>query len=210
MLPIRVTIVEDDAAYRNSLATILRGTPGFLCSGVYPNAEEALCLALEKPADVTLVDIRLPGLSGIDFVRRFKPHCPEALVMMLTFVEDADQIFQSLMAGASGYVLKSTPPSAILDAIREVAQGGGPMSRGVARKVTQYFHRLPEPSPALPNLTGREREVLAQFATGRTLKEIGADLHLAPETVRTHVRSIYRKLHVHSRAQAVGKYLREG
>jgi DNA-binding NarL/FixJ family response regulator len=206
--PIKVTIIEDDTAYRNSLATILKGTPGFQCGGTYTSAEEALSSMSGKPADVTLVDIRLPGLSGIEYVRAFKQAHPAAAVIMLTFVEDGDQIFQSLMAGANGYILKSTPPSSILDAIRETVEGGGPMSRVIARKVLQYFHRLPKPAAKLPSLTPRECEVLAQFATGQTLKEIGASLHLSQETVRTHVRSIYRKLNVHSRAAAVGKYLR--
>jgi len=205
--PIRVTIVEDDIAYRNALATILAGTPGFSCGAVHASAEIALCVGLDEPTDVTLVDIQLPGLSGIDFVRKFKQHNPEALVMMLTVVEDTEKIFQALRAGANGYILKRTRPSEILDAILEVVEGGAPMSRAIARKVLQYFHTPSRPGGKLPVLTDREREVLAQLATGESFKQIAGNLQLGLETVRTHLRSVYRKLHVHSRSEALMKYL---
>jgi DNA-binding NarL/FixJ family response regulator len=205
--PIKVTIIEDDAAYRNALATILKGTPGFACAGLHPNAESALAMASEAPADVTLVDIQLPGLSGIEFVRMFKQRNPEALVVMLTVFEDAERIFRALRAGANGYILKRTQPSELLDSIYEVVDGGAPMSRAIARKVLQHFHAPSEPDPTLPALTGRESEILAHLTTGRTLKEISGSLNLALETVRTHLRSVYRKLHVHSRTEAVVKYL---
>jgi DNA-binding NarL/FixJ family response regulator len=208
--PIGITIVEDDIAYRNALATILKGTPGFSCDGVYANAETALGAMAGRVSDVTLVDIHLPGLSGIEFVRKVKRQHPGALMVMLTVVEDAEQIFQALRAGANGYILKRTAPSGILDHIREVMEGGAPMSRAVARKVLQHFHapaRAGVKSTGLSTLTTREGEVLVQLATGQTQKEIAEGLHMAPETVRTHLRSVYRKLHVHSRTEAVIKYL---
>jgi DNA-binding NarL/FixJ family response regulator len=207
-VPIRVAIIEDDAPYGEALAAILKGTPGFACAGLYPTAENLLARA-EDPADVTVADINLPGLSGIDFVRQFKGKHPDALILMLTVFEDAELIFQSLKAGANGYLLKSTHPAAILEAITEVVAGGAPMSRTIARKVLGYFHAQTPPAPGLPELTDRERDVLARMATGLALKEIADALGLGYETVRTHLRSIYRKLHVHSRAEAVVKYLRQ-
>ena len=204
-MSITVSIIEDDAAYREALAAVLRGTPGHACDAVYANAEDALATLDRKPADVTLVDISLPGLSGIEFVRQFKARHPGALAIMLTVVEDTERLFQSLTAGADGYLLKSTPPAAILQGIEEVVKGGAPMSWAIARKVLRHFHKLGGPHQELQSLTAREREVLEQLATGQALKLISDALGVSLETVHTHLRSIYRKLHVHSRGEAVAK-----
>jgi DNA-binding NarL/FixJ family response regulator len=202
---IRVSIIEDDAAYREALATVLRGTPGYACVAVHANAEDAIANLDCNPADVTLVDISLPGLSGIEFLRRFKARHPEALAVMLTVFEETEQIFRSLSAGADGYLLKSTPLAAILQGIGEVARGGAPMSGAIARQVLRYFHKSGGPRRELLSLTRREREVLEQLATGQPLKLVSASLGVSLETLHSHLRSIYRKLHVHSRSEAVAR-----
>lgn len=200
-------LVEDDAPYRDALATILRGTPGYSCVGEFPTAEDALASLPSPPAQVALVDINLPGISGIDLVRRLRQRTPETLALMLTIFEDADRLFDSLRAGAHGYVLKSTQPAGILEAIREVQDGGAPMSRAVARKTIHHFHAQPGPSGPLSELTDRENEVLRQLASGYTAKEAAFSLGVSSETVRAHLRAIYRKLHVHSRSGALRRFL---
>jgi DNA-binding NarL/FixJ family response regulator len=202
---ITVAIVDDDAPARGMLTEWVRGEGGFKCVGVYENGEAALAaLPLEKPS-VILMDINMPGMSGIECVRRLKPQMPATQFVMLTVYEDPDHIFKALSSGASGYLLKRTPRAELLAAVRDVYAGGSPMSSNIARKIVQSFQRF-SPSPAEPdNLSPREREVLELLARGYLYKEIADALHISVPTVNTHIRRIYEKLQVHSRSQAVAK-----
>ena len=203
---ISVSIVEDDAPLRGILSEWIRSVEGFKCVGVHENAETALtALPQEKPS-VVLMDINMPGMSGIECVRRLKSQMPATQFVMLTVYEDPDHIFKALSSGASGYMLKRTPRAELLTAIKDVHGGGSPMSSNIARKIVQSFQRF-SPSPAEPdNLSPREREVLELLARGYLYKEIADSLHISVPTVNTHIRRIYEKLHVRSRSQAVAKY----
>jgi DNA-binding NarL/FixJ family response regulator len=209
MLPVSITIslVEDDAPVRGVLTEWIRGADGFKCVGVHENAEAALAaLPKEKPS-VVLMDINMPGMSGIECVRRLKPQMLDTQFMMLTVYEDPDHIFKALSSGASGYMLKRTPRSELLDAIKDVHAGGSPMSSNIARKIVQSFQRFSSTSLAEPdNLSPREREVLELLARGYLYKEIAESLHISVPTVNTHIRRIYEKLHVRSRSQAIAKF----
>ena len=199
---IGVAIVEDEASVRESLGLIVDSTEGLRCTGLYPDGESALRGVAEAPPDVVLLDIGLPGIPGTKVARRLHKLLPSVQIVMLTVFEDEDLIFESLRAGAVGYLLKRTPPGELLRAIREVARGGSPMSGRIARRVVQAFHETPQ---ATEPLTPREREVLDLLAEGRRYREISERLGISVETVRTHVRHIYEKLHVHSRTEAVMK-----
>ena len=212
---IEVALVDDDDGVRANLAAILDGAPGFHCQAAYPDGNAALKgIPVNRP-DVVLMDINLPGMLGPECVRQLKTLAPGLPVLMLTVYDDSEQVFKSLMAGATGYLLKRTPKAKLLDAIREVHSGGAPMSRQIARRVVQFFQELDEMpastgaprSPEMAKLTEREEQVLASLAKGHLYKEIADLLNISFETVRTHVRSIYEKLHVHSRTEAVLKYL---
>lgn len=211
--PIQVALVEDDPGVRANLADILNASPGFTCQAAYPDGFAALKGIPANPPDVVLMDINLPGMLGTDCVRRLKAVAPGIPVLMLTVYDDNEQIFKSLMAGATGYLLKRTPKDKLLAAIREIVSGGAPMSRQIARRVVGFFQEISQmPSSirrdsTLSGLTEREQQVLASLAQGHSYKEIGDKLNISFETVRTHIRSIYEKLHVHSRTEAVLKYL---
>jgi DNA-binding NarL/FixJ family response regulator len=210
---IAVSIVDDDTASREILAGWLRHADGFSCVGQHDSVEGALeDLAAEKPS-VVLMDINLPGLSGIDGVRRLKPRLPGTQFVMLTVYEDADHIFAALQAGASGYLLKQTPRQELLESLKDVYDGGSPMTSNIARKVVQAFQRSESPVPpagAEPtgseNLSPREREVLELLSRGYLYKEIVDVLKISRPTVNTYIRRIYEKLHVRSRSQAVAKF----
>jgi len=204
---IKVSIVEDNDRVRESLTSLINGARGLRCVGAHRSAEAALKLVPEEKPDVVLMDIHLPRLCGIDCVRKLKAIEPHLLVLMLTAYEDDDLIFQALKAGANGYLVKQTPPSEILAAIEEVHEGGAPMSSNIARKVIQSFHSA-GPNEPTETLSPREREILDLLARGYTNKEIADLLSIAFQTVHTHVRNIYGKLHVRSRTEAVAKYLR--
>ncbi len=205
--PIRVSIVEDSQGTRENLKELLRRTPGLRCVGAYANAEDALReIPVEKP-DVALVDINLPGMSGIECVARLKECAPKTQVLILTTYEDSNLIFESLRAGASGYLLKNMPPSELTQAIEQVHSGGSPMSMRIARKVVKYFQGLNSSRPEEETLTKREQEVLALLARGYLYKEIADRLGVSISTVRVHLQAVYEKLHVHSRTQAVVKFL---
>jgi DNA-binding NarL/FixJ family response regulator len=201
-----VSIVEDDAPAREILADWIRCAPGFRFISEYANAESAIAgLPNDKP-NVVLMDINLPGMSGIECVRRLKPLLPSTQFVMVTVYEDADHIFNALAAGASGYLLKQTPQEELLAALKDVHGGGSPMTSNIARKVVQSFQK---PGPQIDesaNLSPREREVLELLARGYLYKEISASLGISTPTVNTYIRRIYEKLHVQSRAQAVAKY----
>ena len=210
---IQVALVEDDAGVRANLAAMLNASPGFHCQAAYADGAAALHGIAASHPDVILMDINLPGMLGPECVRQLQNVAPGLPVLMLTVYDDSEQIFNSLMAGATGYLLKRTSKDKLLEAIREVNSGGAPMSRQIARRVVQFFReieRMPVPAPRVPELrtlTEKEERVLAGLAKGLAYKEIADVLNIGFETVRTHVRSIYEKLHVHSRTEAVLKYL---
>lgn len=208
-MPIKVSIVEDDAWIRENLATQIARTPGFSCAGTYANGLAALDGIGADVPDVVLMDINLPKLNGIECVRKLKAMHPATQVLMLTVYEDSDKIFNSLLAGASGYLLKRTPQAQIIEAIADVHRGNSPMSGHIARKVVQYFNRRGSDEKEIEKLSKREREVLERLAEGVPYKEIADNLSLSIDTVRMHVKGIYSKLHVHSRGEAVAKYLRK-
>jgi DNA-binding NarL/FixJ family response regulator len=208
MSSIRVAIVEDNASVRMGLAAILNLTPGYQCNCVCGSTEEALRILPQHSPEVVLMDINLPGQSGIECVRALKARVPSTQIIMLTIEEDSERVFRSLEAGATGYLVKSEPPAEILRAIEEVHLGGSPMSSQIARMLVRFFHqRTPAPSPD-ENLTPREAEILRLVAKGFRSKEVADSLSIGLQTVETHLRNIYTKLHVRSRAQAVAKYLR--
>jgi DNA-binding NarL/FixJ family response regulator len=204
---ITVSILEDSHGTRENLKELLRRTPGLRCVGAHANAEDALRQIPSENPDVALVDINLPGMSGIECVARLKECAPKTQVLILTTYEDGNLIFESLRAGASGYLLKNMAPSELTQAIEQVHSGGSPMSMRIARKVVKYFQGLNSSHPEEETLTKREQEVLALLARGYLYKEIADRLGVSISTVRVHLQAIYEKLHVHSRTQAVVKFL---
>ncbi len=207
---ISVSIVEDDSGVRGSLARLIDSSPGFRCLSQHPSAESALREIPKTNPSVVLMDINLPGLSGVECVRRLKPLMPKTQVIMLTVYQNTDHIFNALAAGATGYMLKQTPPAELLAAIRDVNAGGSPMNSHIARKIVQSFQR---PAPTLPNaenLSPRETEILDLLAKGFLYKEIAEKTGLTYATVHTHIRHIYEKLQVRSRTEAVAKHLAQG
>src|SRR5208282_2332470 len=205
-MQITVSIVEDDAPAREILAKWIERAPGFKCVGQHETVEHALeSLPAEKPS-VVLMDINLPGMSGIEGVRRLKSLLPRTQFLMLTVYQDADHIFDALAVGASGYLLKQTPRDELLTAIKDVHAGGSPMTSNIARKIVQSFQRAVPQADESVNLSPREREVLELLACGYLYKEIADNLGITVATVVTYIRRIYEKLHVRSRAQAVARY----
>ena len=203
--PIAVALVEDDPQVREGLVTLLRAAPGFHCAAACSSAEEALQRLPSLSVDVVLMDIHLPGMSGIECIRRLKQQQAGLQITMLTVFEDHDRIFQSLEAGASGYLLKQTPPEKLLEAITDLHHGGSPMSAQIARRVVERFQRPARPGAGVENLTPREQEIIHLLAQGYLYKEIADQLSLSVETVRTHLHRIYDKLHVRTRTEAVMK-----
>jgi len=211
-MAIKVSIVEDNEQLRTTLAKMISRSEGFECLGQHPSAEAGLeAIPKEKP-DVVLMDINLPGMNGVECVRKLKQILPNTQVVMLTAYEDTENIFNSLAAGAAGYLLKRSKSQEILDAVRDVLNGGSPMSTHIARKVVQSFQSRPAAAPAEPEaeLSPREQEVLNLLSQGFMYKEISDKLGISFETVRTYIRRIYEKLHVRTRTEAVAKALRRG
>jgi DNA-binding NarL/FixJ family response regulator len=205
-MPIKVAIVDDDEGIRASLAALIRKASAFTLAGEFADAETALKEIPRNPPDVILMDINLPGIKGVECVRQLKVAVPQVQFLMLTVYEDSDSLFNSLKAGASGYLLKRTASSRLLEAIRDVHAGGSPMTPQLARRVVQYFSR-PEGDSLVSRLTPGEKEFLRQLAQGYAYKEIADRLKISIDTVRSYVRTVYEKLHVHSRTEAVVKYL---
>jgi DNA-binding NarL/FixJ family response regulator len=206
-MPFRIAIVEDNPGVRIGLERLFNDTSEFRCVRAYDNATTALTGLLQDKPDVVLMDINLPGMSGIECVRELKARQPSLLIVMLTVYEDTDQVFQALQAGATGYLLKRTPPKQLLEAVREVLEGGAPITSHIARKVVEAFHApSAKPSNETIELSQRETEVLDLLAQGFLIKEIGDKLGIGFGTVRTYVRRIYEKLHVQSRSQAIARY----
>jgi DNA-binding NarL/FixJ family response regulator len=208
-MPIKVCIIEDDDWIRENLAARIRQHEGFLCVGSHRSGEEALLKVPGEAPDVILMDINLPKMNGIECVRQLKGLLPTAQILMLTVYEDSDKIFNSLLAGASGYLLKRTPQAEILESIAEVYRGNSPMTGHIARKVVQFFNERGSQEPELDKLSKREHEVLDHLARGVPYKEIASVLAVSIDTVRVHIKGIYGKLHVHSRGEAVAKYFRQ-
>ncbi len=203
---IKVVIIEDIKEIREGLQMLIDGSEGFMCARTFANAEDALEQLPGISPDVALMDINLPGINGIEAVRKLKPKCSSTQFIMSTVYEDDDSIFESLKAGASGYLLKKTAPSKILDSITEVFHGGSPMSGQIARKVIASFQQKDSIDESAI-LTQREKEILKSLAKGLRYKEIAAGLNIGLETVRTHARNIYEKLQVQSRTEAINKIM---
>jgi DNA-binding NarL/FixJ family response regulator len=204
---IKVAIIEDEREIRECLTLLLNGTEGYLCTGSYRSMEEALEKIARQVPDVVLSDIGLPGMNGIDGVRLLKQRHPDLLVLMLTVYDDDERIFDAMCAGACGYLLKKTPPARLLDSLKEVVAGGAPMSPEVARRVIALFREIRPPERAEYHLTPHETRLLKLFVEGHNYKTAAAELRVSVNTVNFHVRSIYDKLQVHSRSEAVVKAL---
>ncbi len=207
---LRVAIVEDQKILREGLASLIAGTAGYAVVGSYGSVEEAREKLRDAAPDVLLLDIGLPGLSGIEGARLFRDLLPDLEILMLTVYADNDRIFEAICAGASGYLLKDTPPARLLEAIGEACDGGAPMSPEVARKVVTMFHRVAPPRQEETRLSPRETDVLRLLADGHSYKTAAVQLSLSQDTIRFHVRAIYEKLHVHSKSEAVLKAFRSG
>ncbi len=201
---ISVAVVEDDNEIRQLLTLIIDSSPGYICKLSFNDCETAIPQIQKTPPDVVLMDIDLPGMSGIEGVKRLKPGLPDTDFIMLTIKEDDDSIFNSVCAGATGYLVKDMPPADLLKAISEVYEGGAPMSASIARKVVTSFKKSGE-SP----LTRRETEILQKLCDGDNYKTIAEELFISGDTVRAHIKNIYRKLHVNSRAEVVKKAIRD-
>ena len=203
-MDIKVAIVEDDGEIRRLMTLIIDSSPGYLCKQSYNDCETALAEIPDDPPDVVLMDIDLPGMSGIEGVKILKEKLPDTDFIMLTIKEDDNSVFNSLCAGATGYLLKDTPPTQLLSAIQEVYDGGSPMSASIARRITSSFRKSTETV-----LTPREKEILELLCDGDNYKVIAEHLCISGHTVRAHIKNIYKKLHVTSRAEAVRKAIND-
>ena len=205
---ISVSIVEDNEKLRGTLARVLNRAEGFRCVSQHPSAEDALKELPEVKPDVVLMDINLPGMNGVECVRQLKKVLPGIQIIMLTVYEDTENIFDALAAGASGYLLKRTTGSELIEAIQDVQRGGSPMTAHIARKVVQSFQKNAPAQPA-ESLSEREQQVLDLLSHGLMYKEIADKLQISYETVHTYIRRIYEKLRVRTRTEAVAKFLRQ-
>ena len=204
---IKVAIIEDQRDIRECLTFLINGTEGYSCTGSYRSMEEALDGIGHQLPDVVLSDIGLPGMDGIEGARILKERYPNLLLLMLTVYDDDERIFDAMCAGASGYLLKKTPPARLIESLREAVQGGAPMSPEVARRVITLFREIRPPDRADYELTPHETRLLKLFVEGHNYKTAAAELGVSVNTVNFHVRSIYEKLQVHTRSEAVAKAL---
>jgi DNA-binding NarL/FixJ family response regulator len=207
---VKIAIVEDSAPVRENWARLINATPGFRCVELCATGEEALEKLPALRPDVVLMDVNLPGVSGIECTSRLKARLPATQILMITVYGDGARVFQALQAGASGYLLKREPPATLVAAIKDVLAGGAPMTSEIARKVIDTFRRPASGAVAQASLSERESEVLALLSRGFSNKEIATRLAISYDTVRTHLKSIYEKLHVRSRIEAAAKYLLAG
>lgn len=203
-------VIEDCQDIREGLQMLIGGTPGFRCAGAYRSMEEALEKMASEAPSVILVDIGLPGMSGIEGIPLLRARFPAAAVLMLSVYDDDERIFAALCAGACGYLLKKTPPARLLESLREAVEGGSPMSPEIARKVVELFREIRPPARADHDLTPHEMRLLKLFAEGHSYKSAAGMLGVTANTVSFHMRRIYEKLHVHSKSEAVAKALRGG
>jgi DNA-binding NarL/FixJ family response regulator len=205
---IEVAIIEDQREIREGLCVLIDGTPGFRCAGRFRSMEEAIA-GIREPPHVALVDIGLPGMSGIEGVRWLREHHPSLAILVLTVYDDDERVFEAMCAGASGYLLKKTPPARLLESIAEVAEGGAPMSPEIARRVIQLFRQVRPPEHVDYDLTPHETRLLRMLVEGHNYKTAAAALGVSVNTIAFHMRRIYEKLEVHSKSEAVAKALRE-
>ena len=210
-MSIRVAIVEDEGGLREAYRTMLNAVDGLTCTGAFPSVAEALP-ALQgeaAAADVLLLDIELPGIPGDQAIALFRQACPALRIVMLTVFADRDRLFSSLCNGAHGYLLKTTPPAQLLDAIRAARDGGSPFSPEIARHIVERFQKGGPPPPEV-SLTAQEQRLLALLAEGYSYQSAAARMNVSVNTIRNYIRSIYEKLHVHTKSEAVSKALRHG
>ena len=209
---IKVVVVEDNDTIREGLKVLIDGTHGYSCIGTFTKCESMLKNLEKLNPDVLLMDIGLPGMSGIEGIKQSKSLLPDLTILVLTVYEENDLIFDALVAGACGYLVKKTPPLKLLEAIQEAYEGGAPMSSHIARKVIDFFKEKKQVSPSNSPylLTSREKEILSGLVEGNSFKAIADSLFISIETVRFHFRNIYKKLHVHSQSEAVAKAIKEG
>ncbi|NWF90228.1 MAG: response regulator transcription factor [Ignavibacteriaceae bacterium] len=208
---INVIVVEDNKTIREGLAILINGTEGFKCVGAFGDCESFLKDFELLDADVVLMDIGLPGINGIEGVKRAKQTNPDISILMLTVYEESEVVYDALCAGAYGYLVKKTPPSRLIEAIREVYEGGSPMSSRIARQVITSFqnYNVPNKINSQYNLSSREKEVLHHLAEGSNYQEIADVLFISVDTIRHHIRNVYKKLQVHSQSEAVAKAIRK-
>jgi DNA-binding NarL/FixJ family response regulator len=206
---IRVMLIEDQRDVREGLAVLINGSPGFRCVGAFRTMEEALRVMGNEPPDVVLTDIGLPGMSGVEGTKVLKERHPDLPVVALTVYDDDEDVFDALCAGASGYLLKNTPPARLLESLKEVASGGAPMSPEVARRVINLFREFRPPERASYRLTQQESGLLKLIIDGHSYKTAAVELGISVSTISFHLQNIYNKLQVHSKSEAVAKALRE-
>lgn len=207
---VRVVLIEDQHEIRDGLRVLIDGTSDYTCAGSFRSLEEALPQVAGLKPSVILLDIGLPGMSGIQGMLYLKERCPGVPILILSVYEDDERIFGALCAGASGYLLKRTPPARLLESLREIAHGGAPMSPEVARRVIQLFREFRPPETSDYDLTPHEVRLLQLLAEGHNYKTSAAELGVTANTVAFHMKHIYEKLHVHSKSEAVAKALRSG
>ena len=205
---IRTAIIEDDEVQRDCLRLLINGTPGYECVGAHPSVEAALKTGFSVIPDVLLLDIHLPGMLGSEAVRLFHEKHPRMQILMLTVYAEQGRVFESICNGACGYLLKKTPPARLLEAIREAHEGGAPMTPEIARKVVTLFQQTARPEQLDEDLTAHELRLLKLLAEGYSYQDAADQFHVSINTLRNHIRSIYDKLHVHSKSAAVSKALR--
>lgn len=208
---IKIIIVEDNKTIRDGLTVLINATDGLRCVANYKDCESMLDKLEADNPDLILMDIGLPGMSGIDGIKKVKEIFPEILILMLSVYEDDDNIFRALYSGACGYLIKKTPPAQLIEAIKEAYEGGSPMSSHIARKVVNYFKNNVKHSDQPESiLSEREKEILTSLSKGNSYKMIADSIYISLDTVRYHIRNIYKKMHVHSQSAAVAKALRKG
>lgn len=208
MNDIRVTIVEDVHEIREGFRDVLNTTPGFICTAEFANAEDAVEEVVPGSADIIVMDINLPGISGIECIRRLREKGFAGQFMMFTVYDDDENVFEALQAGAMGYLLKKSSPAQFLEAIREIMEGGSPMSAQIARKLVNVFNRQTRPTPESDILSKREREILELISKGFLYKEVAEKLFITTGTVKQHIHKIYEKLQVQNKTEAINKYFK--
>ena len=207
---IRVAIIEDQQRTREGLRALILSSEGFDCIGAWGSMEDALAADWRPTADVVLLDLGLPGMSGIDGLVALRRRCPGAALVVLTVYEDNDRVFKALCAGATGYLLKNTAPAKLVEALRDAHRGGAPMSPEIARLVVEVFRRVHPPEKAQYNLTPQELRLLKLLVEGHSYKTAAADMAVSINTIAFHIQNIYGKLQVHSKSEAVARALNEG
>jgi DNA-binding NarL/FixJ family response regulator len=209
---IKVVVVEDNTPIREGLKILIDGTEGYQCVNTFSDCETMLKNIVKLNPNVLLMDLGLPGMGGVEGIKKVKAILPDLTILVLTVYEENDLVFDAICSGASGYLVKKTPPSKLLEAIKEAYEGGSPMSSHIARKVIDFFQTQKPASShkSIYTLTSREKEILSGLVEGHNFKSIADSLFISIETVRFHFRNIYKKLHVHSQSEAVAKAIKEG